>query len=154
MKNEFVEELFGDRRGLRNLLREWVNKEDIPVEYTRFGKVLGDAPFIRKSLQRFDRRKEVGISKRMRHREDIYELPDNLIRKFEIDKGTKIDEIDFSSKAGRKLRYELIKLLKEQAGLRYKEIVLYEPFCNLKFASLGQMYKRAKEQTIKKGKKK
>jgi hypothetical protein len=146
VENRLVEEVFGDRKELDNLLREWLDKEDISVKDTRFGKILGDEVFIEKSLQRFDRRREQGVSKRMRHKEANFESPDSLIRRFEIDKGIRLDEIDCKTKGGRILRYDLLRLLKEQAGLQYKQIILYKPFSNLKFGSLGQMYKRAKQR--------
>lgn len=149
--NRFVEELFGDRKEFNNLLNEWLGKEEMSVENTRIGGVLGDKKFIKKALNRFDRRKKTGKSKRMRVEDIKFESADNLIRKFEIDKGMKIDEIDYNTKEGKSLRYELIIILKEQGGLQYKEIVRYKPFSNLKFNSLGKMYKRAKEKK-KKGK--
>ncbi|TES93004.1 MAG: hypothetical protein E3J87_03260 [Candidatus Cloacimonadota bacterium] len=144
VENRFVEELFSDKDEFNNLLKEWAGREGMPVKETRVGKVLGDGAFITKAVHRFDRRKKIEASKRMRHMEADFELPDSLIKRFEIDKGIRVDEIDYNSKAGRAFRYELLRLLKEEGGLEYKEIVEYKPFSNLKFSSLGQMYKRAK----------
>jgi putative transposase len=144
--NRFVEELFGDREEFTNLLNEWSTKEGIPVDNTRVGKVIGGKEFIKKALNKFDRRKKSEDSKGMRIEDSNFESADSLIRKFEIDKGMKIDEIDYNTKEGRALRYELLILLKEQGGLQYKEIVGHKPFSNLKFSSLGQIYKRAKKR--------
>jgi putative transposase len=146
VENRFVEELFGEKEELDDMLREGLAREDVAVKDTRIGKILGDKAFIQESMQRFERRKKGGVSKRMRYKEDNFELPDNLIRKFEIDKGIRVNEIDCNTKGGRMLRYELLRLLKEQGGLGYKEIVRYVPFSTLKFSSLGQMYKRAKQR--------
>lgn len=144
--NSFVEELFGGKEELDNLLRERLAVEEMAVRDTRLGKILGDDAFIEKSLHRFNRRREQGQSKGMRYGEEKSEAPDCLIRKFEIEKGIRLDQIDYDTKAGRMIRYELLRLLKEQGGMKYRQIVLLKPFSNLKFSSLGQMYKRAKER--------
>jgi len=150
VENRFVEELFADKDVFDDLLEEWAGKDIIPVKETNIGKVMGDEAFIRKALYKFNRRRKSEVSKRMRQNEMDFELPDRLIKRFEIAKGIKVDEMNCNSKEGRVLRYELLRLLKEQGGLEYKEIVGYKPFNNLRFNSLGQMYKRAKERNSKK----
>ncbi len=72
-----------------------------------------------------------------------------MIRDFEKRMRRSIKKIDTSTRAGTRLRAELLVLLKERAGLAYTEIVRYPPFQSLKHYSLGQLYKRAKTRMRK-----
>jgi len=143
--NKFIEGIFIDKGGFDDMLKEWSGKDNLSIKETKFGKVFANEVFIMESVKKFNRIKEYKESKRMRADEFDFEQPDVLIRKFEDDKGIKLDEIDYNSKMGKIIRYELLKILKEQGGLTYKEIIKYKPFNNLKFTSLGQMYKRWKK---------
>lgn len=71
------------------------------------------------------------------------------MRDFEKRMDRSIKRIDTSTRAGTRLRDELLVLLKERAGLAYTEIVRYSPFQSLKHYSLGQFYRRAKARTRK-----
>lgn len=144
--NNFVENIFGDKESFNNMLKEWSNKEDLPVKETRLGKILGDDRFMIDAIKKFNRREKRGESKRMREDKFEFETPDILIKRFEQKKGVKLNNIDYCSKEGKIIRYEILRILKEQGGLSYKEIIKYKPFENLKFSSLGQIYKRGKEK--------
>lgn len=80
--SEFVEDLFGEKKVLRTLLKEWMG-EELPVEKTRMGYVLGDDSFIEAAIRRFNRRKRKSKSKRMRMEEHDFPPVDKLIRDFE-----------------------------------------------------------------------
>ena len=64
--------------------------------------------------------------------------------KNEEEKDIKISTIDVNTKKGKKLRSELLVILKDRAGLKYTEIMKYPIFKSLKYSSLGQIYKRVK----------
>lgn len=146
---EFVEDLFGEKEVLRNLLKEWAGK-DLPTEKTRMGYVLGDKSFIEAAVKRFDRRKRGSKSKRMRIEEHDFPPADQLIRDFERRKQVSIEEIDGKTRLGRRLREELMIMLKDSAGLTYTRIAEYGPFQSLKYSSLGRLYMRAKARCPKK----
>ncbi len=55
-----------------------------------------------------------------------------------------IEEIGTKSHGGKRLRGELLVYLKDRGGLKYSEIIKLELFGDVKFNSLGIMYKRAK----------
>jgi len=142
---ELVEELFKEKRILKHLLVEWAGR-DLPVKKTRAGYVLGEDSFIEKAIRKFDRRKKEEGSKRRRRHEYELESAEKVIEDFEKNIGSKIEGIDVESRKGRVLRNELLVLLKDRAGLRYSEIIQYPLFQNLKYSSLGQLYKRIKEE--------
>jgi REP element-mobilizing transposase RayT len=143
LDKEFVEELFKDAKTLRSLIREWADR-DMPVKNTRVGDVLGDEDFVKRALQRFDRRKRAEKSRRRRRFEFELEPVDGLIRDFEKRNDVKLGGIDTRTEKGRLLRDELLILLRDMAGLTYSQVLDYEPFKFLKQSSLGQTYKRAK----------
>jgi putative transposase len=139
----FVEELFGEEKVLRRLLREWAGQE-LPVRRTRMGYVLGDESFVEAAMRKFDRRRKKSESRRMRKREYDFPSVDRLIRDFEERKRIRIGKIDVKTRAGRMQRDELLVLLKDKAGLPYSEIIKYAPFKSLKYSSLGHLYQRMK----------
>lgn len=145
----FVEELFGEEKVLRSLLKEWAGRE-LPVEKTRMGYVLGDDTFIEAAIRRFDRRKRESKSRRMRMEEHDFPHVDKLIRDFEKRKQVRIEKIDPGTRIGRRLREELMIMLKDKAGLTYSRIAEYAPFQSLKYSSLGKLYIRAKGRGYKK----
>jgi hypothetical protein len=137
--------MFGDKRTMNRLLRDW-GKKDLPVRKTRAGNVLGDDDFMEEASRRFDRREKEVRSKRMRKHEWKTEPAEDVIRRFETIKGVRVEGINVDTKEGRKLRDELLVMLKDCAGLTYSEIIEYAPFRELKYSSLGQLYKRAKAE--------
>ncbi|TET44707.1 hypothetical protein E3J62_09570 [candidate division TA06 bacterium] len=148
LDGEFVRDLFGEKSVLKDLLREWRSR-DLSVKTTRLGDVLGDERFIESAMRKFDRRKRGSESKRRRIQEFDFEPAEKVIRDFEKRISRSIKKIDTSTRAGTRLRAELLVLLKERAGLAYTEIVRYAPFRSLKHYSLGQLYRRAKARTRK-----
>ncbi|TEU01563.1 MAG: hypothetical protein E3J23_00070 [Candidatus Stahlbacteria bacterium] len=143
--NKFVEGLFRKKSVLDNLLVQWSGK-DLPIKKTRVGDVLGEDKFIEEAMEKFDRRKKKGESKRMRRFEYELDPVKRVIEDFEKEKGVKIEGINIKSNEGKSLRNELLVLLKDRSGLTYSEIIQYLPFQKLKYSSLGQLYKRTKEQ--------
>lgn len=143
--NQFVEELYGSEINMKKLLQEWSGKE-MPVRRTKFGDIIGDDEFVKWLGEKLDRRKKKGESLRMRKHDYVFEPCDSVIKSFEEQKGIKIEEISTNCKKGKTLRSELLVLLRDKAGLRYKEIIRYPLFKSLKYSSLRQLYKRTKEK--------
>ncbi|MEA1912755.1 MAG: transposase [candidate division WOR-3 bacterium] len=145
--NKYVEHIFQSKEVFEELLGEWSGKE-LPIKKTRYGEIIGREDFEQDAIKKFDRRKGKGYSRRMRKEDYIFESPEEVIEKFEQEKGIKITGIRVDTFEGKNLRSELMVRLKDIAGLKYKEIMKYSPFRPLKYSSLGKLYKRAKDRLI------
>jgi len=142
--NEFVEGIYDSQEGFNKLLMEWLLIKELPITTTRFGDIFGDEEFRDYSIKTNNRRIEVeeGPNRRLDdiRCKDITEL----IREFEGEKGIEINDIDFKTKKGRRLRRELLLKLRDEGGIGYKEINQLIPFKGLKYSYLGRLYKVAK----------
>ena len=145
VENDYVEKLLQNRKVFENLLKEWSDKE-LPIEKTRYGKIIGREDFEQDAMKKFNRRERKGYSKRMRKGDYIFKSPEEVIEEFEQEKTIRIDNIRVDTSEGKKLRSELMIRLKDIAGLKSKEIMKYSPFRPLKYSSLGKLYKRAKDR--------
>ncbi|MCK4420874.1 transposase [candidate division WOR-3 bacterium] len=143
--NKLVEDLFWNRSKFTKLLEEWASK-NLEVKNTRLGEVIGERDFIKESIKGFNRRKTKGKSRRMRKGDYIFEEADEVIKIFEKEKGLKMDKIKTNTLNGKELRSELLVLLKDRSGLKYKEIMEYPLFKSLKYSSLSQLYKRSRKR--------
>ncbi|MCK4525778.1 transposase [candidate division WOR-3 bacterium] len=143
--NKLVEDLFWNRSKFTKLLEEWASK-NLEVKNTRLGEVIGERDFIKESIKGFNRRKTKGKSRRMRRGDYIFEEADEVIKIFEKEKGLKMDKIKTNTLNGKELRSELLVLLKDRSGLKYKEIMEYPLFKSLKYSSLSQLYKRSRKR--------
>lgn len=148
----FIEELFGSRVGLDDSLNMWLNKE-LPVEQNRFGEFLGDFHFSPQAMQKFNRRNKEnkteteGLKKpKGRIFDQYFKNPSQIMAEFEKKKGIKLSKIDLHTFEGKRLRGELLVLLKDEGGLSFREINYHPPFETLKHHSLGQLYKRARQK--------
>ena len=146
--NRFVEEILQNREGMDTLLREW-SMGELPIKKTRFGNILGEEKFIEEAIRKFDRRGKKTETKRQRQKDYILETADEVIKRFEEKRAIKIEGINTTSLKGKKLRSELLVLLKDKAGLKYNEIIDYPLFRTLKYSSLGQIYKIARNRMEK-----
>ena len=63
--------------------------------------------------------------------------------------GIKIDRIDTGTWEGKRLRGELLMLLKDKAGLKHREISDIVIFSDLSFSSLRRLYRISKERRSK-----
>lgn len=141
----FAEDIFQNISVFEELLTEWSGKE-LPVRKTRFGSIIGGEGFGEGAIKRFDRRKEKKESRRKRKEDYVFKPLDMVIEEFQEDKGIRLGEIDTNTVKGKRLRGELLALLKDEAGLTYNQIIAYPLFQPLKYSSLGHLYKRAKER--------
>lgn len=141
----FVEAIYRSKMQMNELLREWSGKAMV-IRKTRIGHIMGDDDFVEEASKMYDRRKSKGETKRMRIDDYVFDSAREVIRRFEEENGIKISTMDVNTRKGKKLRSQLLVLLKEKAGLKYTEITKYPIFKPLKYSSLGQVYKRTKSR--------
>ena len=76
-----------------------------------------------------------------KRRDDFYFEPvAKVIREFERDKGIKIDDINIGKWDGKRLRTELLVLLHDLTGLKYREIIELPIFSDLHYLSMSRLY--------------
>jgi REP element-mobilizing transposase RayT len=145
----FVEGLFGSRQGLLGALGA-ASDEPLPIVKTRLGPVVGGEDFIEEAQTRFDRRKTSADDRRKRIDDRFLEPVEKVIQEFEHKHKLKLKNIDLSSHNGKRLRGKLLIRLHELAGMTYAEIAELPLFLDLKFHSLGHLYKLAKRRESEK----
>ncbi len=131
---------------------KFVNKKkgiSMKILITKMGSVLGDKSFIEKAKDKFDRRKkEVGLE-RKRINDLYFESVEKVYFELERKYKTKIEHLDITTFKGKRLRGELLVNLKDRSGITYKEISKLDAFSDVKFNSLGRIYKDSKERLKK-----
>jgi len=143
--NEFVEDMLQSREVFNYLLKEWSDKK-LPVKRTRFGSIIGGEDFKEEALKKYDRREKRDKSRRRRKDDYIFGTEEEVIKNFEEEKRVRLKDIKTHTLKGKVLRAELLVLLKDRSGLKYREIIEYPLFHSLKQSSLGQLYKNAKRR--------
>jgi REP element-mobilizing transposase RayT len=150
---EFVNQLFGSKNSLLGDLAS-LDKKELPVKITKHGEILGSEKFLKLALKKHNRRQiPSDQSKGAQRKYDRYfDSVEKVLWEFKNIYGVDFDEIDTGTWRGKRLRGELLVLLKDKAGLKYKEISEISIFSNLSFGSLRDLYgrtkKRAKEKEI------
>ena len=112
---------------------------------------MGNEDFLESAKKDFDRRtKPSDQSKENRRKRDRYFDPvEKVVWEFENITGIKIEEMDVSTKEGTRQRAELLVLLKDYAGLTYKEISEFFIFEDIRMDSLRSIYRNAKKRRPK-----
>jgi REP element-mobilizing transposase RayT len=142
---EFVNQLFGSKRNLLGDLST-SGKNELPVRITKHGEVLGSDSFLKLALRKHNRRQiptdqSIGVQRK----DDRYFEPvEKVLLEFKNIHGVNFEEIETVTWAGKRLRGELLVLLKDKAGLKYKDINEISVFSNLSFSSLRSLYRRTK----------
>lgn len=144
---KFVEGLFQTKKELYSLLYYDTRLILIP-ETTRFGNILGDEEFISTAIKKYDRRENKSslIKRRITDNKFSFKKSKKIIEEFEKKHNIKINNININTLFGKKLRSKILVQLKEDAGLKYSEINKHHLFQDLKYSSLRQIYKRAREK--------
>jgi len=139
---DFVNGLFGSKEEFLSSLHE-PQKTEFPVTITKYGEVVGSYDFLKLALKEYDRRKKPTFQSQGTQREDeqYFEPIEKVLWEFERTKRINKDDIDTRTLEGKRLRGELLVLLKEKAGLKYREIGELEIFSDLSIISLRTMYK-------------
>jgi len=76
--------------------------------------------------------------------ERYFEPFERVLIEFEQKHGVKLMEMDMTNFKGKRLRGELLVLLRDKAGLKYNEIAEIKIFSDLSFNSLGSIYRNMK----------
>jgi REP element-mobilizing transposase RayT len=145
----FVEKLFGSRRSFSEAL-ELKEVASLPVLKTKLGPIVGEEAFAEKAEELFNRRSNPESMKRMRTDDKYFDPVEKVIFEFERKHKSKTEQIDIGTHVGKRLRAELLVRLRDQAGMKYSEIVELPMFADLKFRSLGHIYKNAKKHESEK----
>ena len=119
------------------MLEEWAGKE-LPENKTRFGYIIGSNEFTVSSVEKIKERKKDRISIKSKERKHDFVPAVEIIKEFESREGVKLTDIDTGTFEGKELRSELLVLLKDRGGLKYREIMEYPIFKELKYSSLGK----------------
>ncbi|MCP4221015.1 MAG: hypothetical protein GY765_40675 [bacterium] len=144
----YVEKLYGTREEMLAAVRTLGVREP-KVVLTKYGEVLGSADFLERTKEKFNRREEVPKENigSQRKEDSSFEPESKVLWEFEKLEGVKLDEINVTTIRGKRQRARLLVLLKEKAGLTYKEIGEFEIFSDLEMNSLYQIYKNAKARS-------
>lgn len=148
LATDLVEGLFKSRQGLAVALQDPAAAA-LPVVQTRFGPVIGNDDFPEKAAEKFNRRRTPADANRKRAEDRFYEPSEKVIHEFETKHKVKLERIDRSCHAGKRLRGELLVWLHELAGMKYSEIGEIPLFFDLRFQSLGHLYRNAKKRENK-----
>jgi len=148
---EFVNQLFGTKDALFGIL-DSMGKQELAIQTTDYGEVLGKKNFVKSALRKFERRQKPSEQSRGGQRIDerYFDPVEKVLGEFERMNGVKIWDINTTTFKGKRLRGELLVQLKDRAGLKYKEIAEMDIFSRLSFTSLGSIYRNIKKAYLKK----
>lgn len=146
---EFVNELFHNKMELNRQVEMNISGK-LPVYISKVGKIMGRKEFIPEAERRYDRRKKQDGVKRKRENDRYFEPVEKIIFEFERKHGFKIEEISTETFAGKRLRGELLVLLKDLTGLKYHEIAELPIFSDLQYSSIGGLYRDTKRRIKRK----
>lgn len=142
-----VEAEFGSREGMQEYLNNMLEQEMEP-EITRVGTILGEGEYIKRAIRSYNRRKTGGnTAVKKRIGDYTFKSREEVIREYEGLKGISVETIDTGTLAGKRLRSELLVKLKEEAGMRYGEILELRLFRDIKYNSIATLYNRFKGKT-------
>jgi len=140
-----VEGIYRTNTGLIRYMESMEGKE-LEERHTRIGMVLGDEGFIEKAFELYERRGKRKGTRRQRISDYIFEPVEKVIKEFEKETDCRLKDINTTTWPGKRLRGMLLVRLKEEVGLKYGEILKMPLFKELKYNSMGELYRRAKEK--------
>lgn len=153
LDNDFVHRLFGSKKEFRSYLRS-----DAPEQYSRFlfrtdmyGYILGEKSIVDDAIRKNEERIEADRTRQPRTpggEREYFEPVENVIEAFEKTHNIKIDRLNTHSFSGKRLRSRLLVDLKDKSGLTYPQIRQLPLFNELKVASLGRLYKLARDRMM------
>ena len=144
--NSFIKDSFENFQAFKSFINK--NRiKSLPFIKTKRGHVLGDKKFIEEAEEKYDRRKTGDNNLSGKRESDIYfESIEKILYEFENKFNIDPYKLDTTAFEGKRLRGELLINLKGLYGLTYKEIYQLDFFSDVKFNSLGRMYKDAKRR--------
>jgi REP element-mobilizing transposase RayT len=141
----YIENLYENPKELKNQIFSMSNST-LKTNRTVLGQIIGDSDFLQSAKKKFNRRKITDPVKKKRHDDFGFDPIEKVIWEFERKFGIKCDEINLGTHTGKRLRGELLMMLKDYAGLTYSQISKFSIFSDLKFNSLGHIYKKPRPQ--------
>lgn len=106
-----------------------------------WGKFIGHPANIHSIFRKINKRTNtLSNSPSMRKDDNIIKRPKDIIREFEQKHSLKMINVNTHSMRGKKMRGELLILLKEEAALSYREIAKIDMFRDVRQNSLGKLY--------------
>ncbi len=141
----YVEELFSSERELNRFVKE-MDIDGLLTVKSELGLVIGNEEFLPNALELAERRSGRESRERRRCKDMYFDPLEKVLAEFERMKGIKIDEIEVTGYAGKRLRAELLVFLKELTGLTYREIAKLDLFSDLEVSSLGRLYHQARKR--------
>jgi hypothetical protein len=107
---------------------------------------MGEEDFVDKALDKYDRREKRQSEGVNRVEDRYFEPEEKVIWEFERRHGLRLEEIELGTHRGKRLRGELLVLLKDWSGLKYTEIMEIEIFKDIRATSLPKLYRDAKNR--------
>lgn len=141
----YVEDLFGHNQALQDYVDAQAGLDELPVIKTSMGLIIGGEEYVPQALSQANRRVDKPSLDRKREDDFYFDPVEKVMFEFEKKHQLKIESIDSHSHHGKRLRAELLVLLKEKAGLRYVDIAKIDIFGDLSINSLGMIYHRSKK---------
>lgn len=141
----FVEELYETAKKLHEHVRIWQErKSELPIIHTELGPVLADETGIGVLQERFERRSGQESLERKRKDDFGFEPIAKIYQEFCSMHEVDLDQIDFDTRFGQKMRRALLLQLKDRGGLKYREIARLPEFAGVEMNSLGALYRYEK----------
>jgi len=146
---EFIKELFGSKARFFRYIQSQSGKE-LPQFRSQSGYIIGEKSFLEEAVEKYNEFTAadgaVGLSTKKKVEKEHFESPEQVMSRFEQERGIELDKLDLHTYKGKRLRGELLVDLKEKAGLTYPLISKISLFHDLKVASLGRIYQEAKKR--------
>lgn len=145
LNTEMITELFNNPKGLKDTLNQWTLAELNTIE-TPYGYVIGDESVLKVIKNEIERRGSNIIDSPNVRAKRRFKSEEKVIIEFEIENNIKINKIDVHSREGKKLRIKLLMVLRDEAGMTYKEINRMPIFKNIRMHSLSMLYRTEKRK--------
>jgi REP element-mobilizing transposase RayT len=143
----FVEEIYETAKKLHEHVRIWQErKSELPIIHTELGPVLADETEIGVLQERFERRSGQESLERKRKDDFGFEPIAKIYQEFCAMHEVDLDQIDFDTRHGQKVRRVLLLQLKDRGGLKYREIAKLPEFAGVEMNSLGALYRYEKSK--------
>ncbi len=146
--NSFIKDSFVSFQAFKIFINDNSIKY-LPLIKTKMGSIFGNNDFIEIAENKYDRRKLEDNNLQRKRDIDIYFEPvEKILFEFETKYKININNIDKTTIKGKRLRGKLLVNLKDLSGLTYKEIAKLDVFSDVKFNSLGRIYKDTKMRLL------
>ena len=140
----YVEELFETEDNFLHMI-ESMNLKKLPTIKTDVGTIIGGERFGVEAKKKFDRRKGNLSLENKRIDDKSFEPVEKVFWEFEKKHKIEVNDIKTHTFTGKKQRAEFLCNLKDLSGLKYREIIKFDIFSDLKMNSLPSIYKKFKE---------